>query len=188
MVEVMKIIATSFKMPCAHTAALRAPNPAAGQLPTHASARDSWTLLGKSRSVSLGSLPLSPGSWCTEGSVYACQEFVFQSCVSSGSSMVGLMVTSSKRAYAIPKSASPRAPDPVSAHCWLIPPQEILWKMMLWKCCTQYASKVRKLSSGHKTGKVSFHSNQKKGNAKECWNYRTIALISHTSKIMLKIL
>ena len=28
----------------------------------------------------------------------------------------------------------------------------------------------------------------KKGNTKECSNYRTIALISHTSKIMLKIL
>ena len=27
----------------------------------------------------------------------------------------------------------------------------------------------------------------KKGNAKECSNYSTIALISHTSKIMLKI-
>ena len=36
--------------------------------------------------------------------------------------------------------------------------------------------------------KVSFHSNPKKGNAKECSNYRTIALISHTSKVMLKIL
>ena len=28
----------------------------------------------------------------------------------------------------------------------------------------------------------------KKGNAKECSNYRTIAIISHASKIMLKIL
>ena len=28
----------------------------------------------------------------------------------------------------------------------------------------------------------------KKGNAKECSNYRTIALISHTSKVMLQIL
>ena len=28
----------------------------------------------------------------------------------------------------------------------------------------------------------------KKGNVKECSNYRTIALISHTSKVMLKIL
>ena len=30
------------------------------------------------------------------------------------------------------------------------------WKMMLWKCCTQYASKFRKLSSGHRTGKGQF--------------------------------
>ena len=28
----------------------------------------------------------------------------------------------------------------------------------------------------------------KKGNAKECWNYHTISLISHASKVMLKIL
>ena len=40
-------------------------------------------------------------------------------------------------------------------------------------------------NSGVATGleKVSFHSN-----AKECSNYHTIALISHTSKAMLKIL
>ena len=36
--------------------------------------------------------------------------------------------------------------------------------------------------------KISFHSNPKEGNAKECSNYRIIALISHTSKVMLKIL
>ena len=36
--------------------------------------------------------------------------------------------------------------------------------------------------------KVSFHPNPKKGNAKECSNYHTIALISYTSKVMLKIL
>ena len=35
--------------------------------------------------------------------------------------------------------------------------------------------------------KVSFHSSPKNGNAKECLNYRTIVLISHASKIMLKI-
>ena len=29
-------------------------------------------------------------------------------------------------------------------------------KMMLWKCCTQYASKFGKLSSGHRTGKCQF--------------------------------
>ena len=36
--------------------------------------------------------------------------------------------------------------------------------------------------------KVSFHSKPKKGNAKECSNYCTIVLISHASKVMLKIL
>ena len=37
-------------------------------------------------------------------------------------------------------------------------------------------------------GITSFHSNPKEGNAKECSNYRTIALISHAGKVMLKIL
>ena len=59
---------------------------------------------------------------------------------------------------------------------------------MLLKCCTQYVSKSGKLTSGHKTGKINFHFNPKKGNANECSNYRTIALISHASKVMLKIL
>ena len=36
--------------------------------------------------------------------------------------------------------------------------------------------------------KVTVHSSPKKGNAKECSNYRTIVLISHASKVMLKIL
>ena len=36
--------------------------------------------------------------------------------------------------------------------------------------------------------KVSFHSNPKEGNAKECSNYHTMALTSHASKVMLKIL
>ena len=36
--------------------------------------------------------------------------------------------------------------------------------------------------------KVNFIPIQKKGNAKECSNYHTIAFISHASKVMLKIL
>ena len=37
------------------------------------------------------------------------------------------------------------------------------WKMMLWKCCTQYASKFGKLSSGHRAEKrqFSFQSQRK---------------------------
>ena len=36
--------------------------------------------------------------------------------------------------------------------------------------------------------KVSFHSNLKKRQCRECSNYSTVALISHASKVMLKIL
>ena len=36
--------------------------------------------------------------------------------------------------------------------------------------------------------KISFHSNLKERHAKECANYHTIALISHASKVILKIL
>ena len=37
------------------------------------------------------------------------------------------------------------------------------WKMVLWKCCTQYARKLGKLSSGHRSGKgqFSFQSQRK---------------------------
>ena len=49
------------KVPCKHCCA---PCPQSRSRPplTHASAGDSWTLTGKSGSVSVGSLPLSPGS------------------------------------------------------------------------------------------------------------------------------
>ena len=60
--------------------------------------------------------------------------------------------------------------------------------MMLWKCCTQYAANLENSAVVTELEKVSFHSNTKKGNAKECSNYHTIALISHASKVMLKIL
>ena len=36
--------------------------------------------------------------------------------------------------------------------------------------------------------KISFHSNPKERQCQKCSNYRTIALISHTSKVMLKSL
>ena len=69
---------------------------------THAFTGDSWT----PRQSPVGSLFLSPGFWCT-WLCCALQESISESCVSSGSSMVGLVVTSSKRAYVTPKSAAP---------------------------------------------------------------------------------
>ena len=62
------------------------------------------------------------------------------------------------------------------------------WKMMLLKWCIQYISKFGKLSSGHSTGKRSVYiPTPKKGNAKECSKYCTTVLISHASKVVLKI-
>ena len=61
------------------------------------------------------------------------------------------------------------------------------WKMMLWKCCTQYASKFGKLSSGHRTGKGQFSfQSQRKVTPKNVQN--TTQLHSHANKVMLKIL
>ena len=48
-----------------------------------------------------------------QGSVCALQESISQSCVHYGSSVMVLVVTSYKRAYAVSKSAAPRAPVPV---------------------------------------------------------------------------
>ena len=59
---------------------------------------------------------------------------------------------------------------------------------MLLKCCIQYVNKFTELSSSHRTGKDVFIPIPRKGNAKECSNYHTIALISQASKVMLKIL
>ena len=57
------------------------------------------------------------------------------------------------------------------------------------RCCTQYASKFGKLSSGHRTGQGQFsYQSQRKAMPKECSNYHTIALISHATNIMLKLL
>ena len=61
--------------------------------------------------------------------------------------------------------------------------------MMLSKCYTQYARKIRKTQQWPQDWKRSvFIPIPKKGNAKECSNYCKIAVISHASKVMLKIL
>ena len=109
-VDVVKIMVTSFKRSHACIFRLRDPNPAAGHC---------WP----------PSLPVTPGSsWASLGQSFwgycsfllglaaykvlsvSSKSLFPQSCVSSGGSRVGLMVTSSKRAYAIPRSTAPRAP------------------------------------------------------------------------------
>ena len=63
------------------------------------------------------------------------------------------------------------------------------WKMMLWKCCSQYASKFGKLSRGHRTGKGQFSFQSQR---KQC---QIMLKLPHNcthltlaSKVMLKIL
>jgi len=57
------------------------------------------------------------------------------------------------------------------------------WKMMLWKCCTQYASKFGKLSSGHRIGKGQFSfQSQRKAMPK---NPQTTAQL-HSSHTLVK--
>ena len=58
--------------------------------------------------------------------------------------------------------------------------------MMLLRRCTQYASKFENTTMDWK--RSVFIPVPKKGNDEECSNYRATALISHASKIMLKIL
>ena len=107
MVEVMKIMVTSFKRSRAGTATLSSPNPIEGHRwprPLLETPRQSSPRLDQSL---VGSLLPSPGSWCAQGSVSAFQNFLSQSCVSSGGCMVRLMVTSSKRLMPYPSLLHP---------------------------------------------------------------------------------
>ena len=106
MVEVMKIISTSFKRSHAGTAALGAPN--LQQASTDLCLRQ--RLLDTHRQVWVSllwchcSFLLGPGA---HKLLFAPSKSLFhQSYVSSGGSMVGLM------AYALPKSTAPRVPTP----------------------------------------------------------------------------
>ena len=102
MVEVMKIMATTLlhSVPLTLHQATTDSTPLP-ETPGHSQASQGQSLVG--------SLLPSPGSWCIQGFVCALQESISKSCVSSDGSMVGLMATSSKRAYAIPGSTARRS-------------------------------------------------------------------------------
>ena len=104
MVEVMEIMSPPAKGPSTHCCT-QCPQPCSR--PPSISAGDFWTLAGKSGPVSCG--VTAPFSWVLVHKVLSVpSKHLFpQSCVSSGSSMVGLMETSFKRACAIPRSAAP---------------------------------------------------------------------------------
>ena len=58
--------------------------------------------------------------------------------------------------------------------------------MMLSKSALNMPANLENSAVDTGLEKVSFYSISKKGNAKECSNYHTIALISHANKVMLK--
>src|SRR5574341_1004049 len=60
--------------------------------------------------------------------------------------------------------------------------------MMLLKCYTQYASKLGKLSSGHRTRKGQFSFQSQRKAMPKMLKLLHNALISHASKVMFKIL
>ena len=117
MVGIMKIMVTSFKRSRACTAALSASDPAAGHcrpMPLSETAGHLRASLGQSL---VGSLLLSSGSWCTQALLVPTKSLFPQFCVGSGGSMVGLMATSFKGAYAISRYDAPRAPTTGAVHC-----------------------------------------------------------------------
>ena len=76
-VEIMRIMTTSFKRPHASTATLGVPNSAASHhwpMPPLEAPGHSWASLSQSL---VGPLLLSPGSWCTHGFVCPLQESVY---------------------------------------------------------------------------------------------------------------
>ena len=144
MVEVMKIMATSFKRSHACSAALSASDPEAGHhqpTPPLETPGHSWACLGQFLVGSLwGPFLLGPG--VHKVLFVPSKSLCPQSCLSSDGSMVGLMATSSKRAYVIPTSAAPRDPVLVADHHRPIPPQEMLKHSSVclwgpWSWCTQ---------------------------------------------------
>ena len=127
--EVVKKMAVSFKRSHACTAILSAPDHAPGHhqpmpplLDTHGQV---WG------SLLWGHRSFLPGPGAHKVFCVPSKSLIPQFWVSSGSSMVGLIATSSTRAYAIPRSAAPRAPAPAAGHCWPIPPLVTLQTKMV---------------------------------------------------------
>ena len=125
---------TSFNMFHGHTATLSAPDPAAGhcqatpllEIPGH------WqSSLGQSLVGSL-LLFLGPG---VHTILFVPSKSLFPQSCDWGKLWwlcVGLMVTSTKRAYATPRSAAPRDPAPAVGHCSPISLQETNTQKQVW--------------------------------------------------------
>ena len=126
MVEVRNIMLTSFKMSHAGTAALSAPNPAAGyhcpmlllETAGHSQASQGPCLMG--------SLLLSPGSWYTQGFVCVLQESVSPVLCKFWQLCGGVNGDLFQKGLCHIQIYCTRAPDPAAVHSWPVPPLETL--------------------------------------------------------------
>ena len=142
-------------------------------LSTHASARDSRTLTGKSDSVSCGgqcSFLLGPG-------------------------MDKILFVPSNLPQSFGSSVIKSQPDSLVGKPIVAPRTFVTVQELLWYNCSPVSGSSAQCEQIWKTQqwpqdwkRSVFIPIPKKGNAKECSKYRTNALISHASKIMLKIL
>ena len=117
MVEVMKIMVTSFKRYHACTTTLCPPTLQQATTDPHVCQRllDTHGRIWVSLLWGHCSFLLGPGAHKV---LFVPSQSLFpQSCVSSGGSMVGLMANSSHGAYAIPRSSAPRVPAPAAVQC-----------------------------------------------------------------------
>ena len=120
----MKIMVTSFKRFHAHTAALSASDPAAGhrqpsplpETPGHAQASLVQSVVG--------SLLLSPGSWCTRGFVCALQQSV--------SPILW------KFCNQIPLASKVKFPGSSQSLCWIRRLGNLLWALELLQQCKNF--------------------------------------------------
>ena len=120
----MKIMVTSFKRSCAPTATLSTPDPAAGHhwpMPLPETPGHSQTCLGQ---CLVGSLLLSPGSLCTQGSVCALPESVSPVLCKFWWLYGGINGELLPWGLCHTQVHSTQSPPPTAVHCWPVPPQE----------------------------------------------------------------
>ena len=135
------------KVPCRHCYT-QCPQPCSRPPLTHTSAGDCWASLGQSL---VGSLLLSPGSWCTQGFVCVLQESVSPVQCKFWQLYHGVNGDLLLRAYAIPRSTAPRAlaPAPVAVHCWHVPSQETPKQFCLSPCGVSLCAQALFVCSEH---------------------------------------
>ena len=121
----MKIMVTSFKRSHASTATLSAPNSAAGHhWPTTLLETPGPSQVSLGQSL-VGSLPLSPGSWCTKFCL--CPPRVcFPTLCKFWCLYGGVNGDLFQEVLCHTQVCWTRAPVPAAVHCWPVPPQEML--------------------------------------------------------------